>query len=351
MQLNWNLLSKYRAEIYALSILWIMAFHVYETLLPLRLFQRIPHFVVSGGNIGVDVFLLLSGVSMYYSARRRPDFRARDFYARRYKRLLIIYLGLCAPFLLYWHLRFRPDAAKLWRQLSFLDARLNSFWFLACIALCYLLFPLLYRLPARRRGRAILLGLVLYEIALLILAVCAYDFFANYEIMLCRLPVFAFGVWLAPRVYEKRSISVPVFVAAPFVLFLGPELVKQLMQRSSFVYNYANYFLRMLMGFQGLGVCLFLLPFLAALEHSRLSAALRRVGALTLELYVVHIIVRRLMIGPLGLRVQSLAWYLPFWAAFFALSFACALPLNHLLSRLLKRPNARSLARGERGSG
>lgn len=68
--MNLNIISKYRNEIYGFSIIWIVLFHGaainnvdysfgFSVLYPLQAFLSI-------GNVGVDIFLFLSGVCLYF---------------------------------------------------------------------------------------------------------------------------------------------------------------------------------------------------------------------------------------------------------------------------------------------
>lgn len=68
-KMYWGDLSKYRSQIYALSILWIVIFHILETFSDKFQFNWLFAIVFNNGNIGVDIFLFLSGISMYYSMK------------------------------------------------------------------------------------------------------------------------------------------------------------------------------------------------------------------------------------------------------------------------------------------
>ena len=85
-----TIISKHRNAIYGFAILWIVIFHGsainevdysfgQDYLVPLKCF-------IEMGNIGVDVFLFLSGVCLYFSFTRNPDIAA--FFKRRFERLL-----------------------------------------------------------------------------------------------------------------------------------------------------------------------------------------------------------------------------------------------------------------------
>ena len=55
MTLSWGLLSKYRNQIYGLSIIWIVIYHIYEFCIHKMNFSWISTLVFYNGYIGVDV--------------------------------------------------------------------------------------------------------------------------------------------------------------------------------------------------------------------------------------------------------------------------------------------------------
>lgn len=96
--MRWGLLSKYKGELYGFSILWIMIFHglnFKNTGLP-KIFKFISGFL-KHGNCGVEVFLFLSGVYLYYSMRK--DDNVLSFYK---KRVLRVYLPVLVIDGFYW---------------------------------------------------------------------------------------------------------------------------------------------------------------------------------------------------------------------------------------------------------
>lgn len=85
-----DLVSRYRGEIYGFLILWIMLFH--GCILDVYFFSDVPVLKYAGifinhGNAGVESFLLLSGISLYYSFQRN-----RDIGQYVQKRFLKVYL-------------------------------------------------------------------------------------------------------------------------------------------------------------------------------------------------------------------------------------------------------------------
>lgn len=91
MQFSWKLLSKYRTEIMGISALWILVFHlITQKLIKLDVLSELLG-ILTHGNLGVDIFLLLSGMGLYCSYKKLEE-NTLVFYKKRLKRLLIPYL-------------------------------------------------------------------------------------------------------------------------------------------------------------------------------------------------------------------------------------------------------------------
>ncbi|MCD7743646.1 MAG: acyltransferase [Oscillospiraceae bacterium] len=148
METDLNVLSGQRAGLFGLSILWIMLFHcsVRPAWFPLWL-------LASTGYAGVDVFLLLSGIGLYYSMERDPS--PLRFYRRRLARLLPPFLLVA---LVYEGTRWAAgaigagDFLRNVTLISYWTRGDQSYWFLAAVGLFYLCYPLIYRMiKARHR--------------------------------------------------------------------------------------------------------------------------------------------------------------------------------------------------------
>ena len=89
---NWNSLSLYRSELMGVAILMIMFFHIEKfhavSEHPL-ISQSILYQFIQNGNSGVDVFVFLSGMGIYFAWSKRPELLS--FYRKRVLRLLPTY--------------------------------------------------------------------------------------------------------------------------------------------------------------------------------------------------------------------------------------------------------------------
>ena len=80
-------ISHARAFIYCFAILWIMLFH---SSFPFR--TPVMLWLQDHGNCGVDIFFLLSGVSLYFSYSKNKN--AKKFYANRLYRTLPYFIAV-----------------------------------------------------------------------------------------------------------------------------------------------------------------------------------------------------------------------------------------------------------------
>ena len=94
---SFQIISKYRTVLMGLAILSIIFFHYTEDCVTyeynLRFFIRAYKQYV--GSCGVDVFLFLSGLGVYYSFKKRPD--KKIFYKKRFMRVLVPYFIIAIP--------------------------------------------------------------------------------------------------------------------------------------------------------------------------------------------------------------------------------------------------------------
>lgn len=90
----WKDVSKYRNELFGLSIFSIMIFQYFEGVAGegyanQALKQIAKVFNGAIGSVGVDIFLFLSRFGIWYSLSKHPGLF--DFYAKRIRRVLIPY--------------------------------------------------------------------------------------------------------------------------------------------------------------------------------------------------------------------------------------------------------------------
>ena len=135
-------LSRYRSQLMGISILWIMLFHsgieVPDNIVLRALWYL---FVSFGGGCGVDIFFMLSGFGLVYSASKLTNKKQWiNWNLKRIVRIIPSYLIVG----LLWYLIKGDCTLYNLCQFNFLVDGIRDFWFISGIIICYLLFPLLF---------------------------------------------------------------------------------------------------------------------------------------------------------------------------------------------------------------
>ena len=117
-----------RMELMGFAIILIMLFHLG---------------VLPFGECGVDVFLFLSGFSMYHSLSRNDNIV--KFYRKRLFRILPAYLIIAIPFFFLKTCTIEDFLLKITNLCIVFQGEMGGWWFITMILLCYLLAPLMYR--------------------------------------------------------------------------------------------------------------------------------------------------------------------------------------------------------------
>ena len=202
--MSWKALSKFRSELMGLACLWVMLHHnSFDWPISLDYLRRFALY----GNLGVDIFLLLSGVGLYFAWSKKPPLG--DFYARRFVRVLVPYVLFAVP---YWVWRdlwlgggnFLLDVT----QLSLPLKGVITTWYIPAILLFYLLYPLIARFlfSGDRWSRTVLLcGCVM--LICLHLNYGGSTLYRNCEIALTRSVIFILGCALGKSVKEESPIA------------------------------------------------------------------------------------------------------------------------------------------------
>lgn len=143
-------ISQYRQQLMGFSIIVIVLFHS-----PVLFNNDIGWFIHNIGNIGVELFFLLSGMGLFYSLHKSADIK--QFYRKRIIRIIPSYLLVAIPWLVieYFFSDNLPSpnfCVDLFYRITTLDfwlCKYNEFWFIPAIVFYYFLSPLLYKVISR----------------------------------------------------------------------------------------------------------------------------------------------------------------------------------------------------------
>lgn len=218
-----NIVSKYRAPLYGFAILYVMLFHAsaidkvdysfgYEVLKPFATFMN-------AGNVGVDIFLFMSGICLYFSFCKNSDIHA--FIKKRLSRIFIPLLIIDG---LYWLIRIviiqQESIFEFINRVFLLRFWITgdgTVWYASLIVALYFAYPYIYHCIYSGRSqpwkRGIALMLLVY-MAIISIYIVAPTYYGLVEIALTRIPVFIFGCMMGRYVYEGKQLNRWWLVAA-----------------------------------------------------------------------------------------------------------------------------------------
>lgn len=329
-------ISRYRSEYMGVAMLVIILFHV---ALP-----RSSEFfgLRRMGNVGVDMFLFLSGVGLWFSwtkntvAAQTERFFIRwlSFYKRRLWRVYPTWLVIAC---LYYIPRYHHGMA-LWADGHGLadllgDILINwdfwlhdelTFWYIPAIMLLYVFAPPFMELIRRNPDfRWMVLLFVVWTVAVQWVTPI-HRAVGHIEIFWSRVPIFFLGISMGEAVKsgQCRKGSTVWLVCA---LFAASLLTCMYMEQH--LHGRFPLFIERLVYIPLTVTFVILLGRLFAVTPKRLNAAVAWVGTVSLETYLIH---SQFVLW----RVEQL--HLGYWLTFL-LTLAVSLPLAWALHRLMQR--------------
>lgn len=304
---SWKDVLSCRNEIFGFAAIWIILFHIYDNIGFIHFrYSFLFGSILSIGNCGVDIFLILSAIGLHRSIEKND---VKTFYKNRLLRIAVPYLITAIPYFVWYDFLFAKDG--LWQFLLnlssvnyWLSPKNYPIWYVSFVVILYALYPWIHRIDVKTRHiatAALIAVAVLAEYYFLITDSIIYT---NAERALSRIPVFLLGVIMAPYVLEGKRIPLyQVILAAAawiggflLVIFGGLHLV---MVR----YLYAVLAVSFLILFSFIRKYVSLKP---------LYRCLGWLGAISFELYAVHVFMARGLrhVKLWGVFEQKLIWYL-----------------------------------------
>lgn len=262
---------KYRAPIYGLMAIWIMLFHIHGhggVGMPHVLGFLSP--IIARGNMGVDVFLFLSGYCLVSSYEKST---LGQFYKKRIIRLLLPYVIIATPFYIWKSCVTDSNFIFDLSGISYWLDGMQWTWFVNAILLCYALFPFFYKIVVGGGKNTCALILGIYTVLIVAYFLCGSRYVAAGNAYL-RLPVFLWGI--VAKVYDVKFNKVQLIVLA----ILGGASVAILHKFG------LDFFIR-------LSLSLFVVPliYVLAFVFSKVKTVfLSYSGSISLELYLAHIL-------------------------------------------------------------
>ncbi|WP_337638474.1 acyltransferase [Prevotella sp.] len=320
-------ISRFRAEQMGAAMLFVILFHV-------ALDRGDPFYGLRRcGNVGVDIFLFLSGVGLWFSWMKTPD--VLRFYRRRLLRIVPTWIVVATAFYLPDYLGARRFSHSIVDLIG--DITINwdfwlhdelTFWYVPAIMALYLVAPWYMRLVQSRPVYRWLPLLMVIWCVMVQWVLPIHHAVGHIEIFWSRVPIFFIGINFGEMVRTRRQLSSDAvwLLLVTFLMTFGTCLYLEQVRHGQF----PLFVERML--YIPFTVCTVLvMNRIFRRTPQWVNRLFRFVGALSLEAYLIHIHFVLVYVQP---------YHLGYWLTFLV-TVAITLPIAWLLQRLIGLVTAR----------
>lgn len=320
-------ISRFRAEQMGAAMLFVILFHV-------ALDRGDPFYGLRRcGNVGVDIFLFLSGVGLWFSWVKTPD--VLRFYRRRLLRIVPTWIVVATAFYLSDYLGARRFSHSIVDLIG--DITINwdfwlhdelTFWYVPAIMALYLVAPWYMRLVQSRPVYRWLPLLMVIWCVMVQWVLPIHHAVGHIEIFWSRVPIFFIGINFGEMVRTRSQLSSDAvwLLLITFLMTFGTCLYLEQVRHGHF----PLFVERML--YIPFTVCTVLvMNRIFRRTPQWVNSSFRFVGALSLEAYLIHIHFVLVYVQP---------YHLGYWPTFLV-TVAITLPIAWLLQRLIGLLTAR----------
>ena len=320
-------ISRFRAEQMGAAMLFVILFHV-------ALDRGDPFYGLRRcGNVGVDIFLFLSGVGLWFSWVKTPD--VLRFYRRRLLRIVPTWIVVATAFYLPDYLGARRFSHSIVDLIG--DITINwdfwlhdelTFWYVPAIMALYLVAPWYMRLVQSRPVYRWLPLLMVIWCVMVQWVLPIHHAVGHIEIFWSRVPIFFIGINFGEMVRTHRQLPSEAvwLLLVTFLMTFGTCLYLEQVRHGHF----PLFVERML--YIPFTVCTVLvMNRIFRRTPQWVNRSFRLVGALSLEAYLIHIHFVLIYVQP---------YHLGYWLTFLV-TVAITLPIAWLLQRLIGLLTAR----------
>ena len=315
-------ISRYRGELMGAAMLFVILFHVglprEDAFYGLR---RI-------GNIGVDMFLFLSGVGLWFSWTKRPSLK--HFFTRRYLRIYPAWLIIACLFYIPDFLGPRQFSTNIIDLLGDVlitwDFWLHdelSFWYIPATMMLYLFAPAYMQLIIKHPVYRWLPVVMIMWCILVQYVTPIHAAVGHLEIFWSRVPIFFIGINFGKAVKEKRCMDGASLwlIMLVFVMAFASSVFLEQVRHGQF-----PLFIERMLYIPLTVTAILLLNRVFRRTPKWFNATFREVGALSLEAYLIHL-------HFVLVHIERFHW--SYWPTFLV-CIAITMPLAWLLHKIVE---------------
>lgn len=206
MNLNLSVYSKYRLQIMGFAAIMIILCHIrgieYSNF---PFLEKLLWF----GNYGVEIFLFVSGIGMFYSLTKENISLIR-WYKRRYVRIAIPFLLIAVsiyPLRIILNIPASLSDFLLYITTFEFWIHHRGAWYVAMLFPLYFLTPYIVKVVNTSKARVITISVLIILLLGFSYIPLGNDVVRNIQFVTLRVPVFILGIGIAPYVRHKQRIN------------------------------------------------------------------------------------------------------------------------------------------------
>jgi putative acyltransferase len=282
-------ISRYRGELMGAAILFVILFHV-------GLPREDAFFGLKRmGNIGVDFFLFLSGMGLWFAWTKNPSLR--QFYLRRFLRIYPTWFLIACLYYIPDYLKLeltghRGQSTNIIDLIGDITINWNfwlhdelTFWYIPAIMFFYLVSPFYMRLIIKHPTYRWLPVLMIMWCIIVQYVTPTHEVVGHLEIFWSRVPIFFLGINIAAAVKRKETIegSSIWMIGITFVMTLASCIFLEQVKHGQF-----PLFLERMLYIPLTITAIILLTYVFSYMPKHINKTLTLFGTLSLELYLIH---------------------------------------------------------------
>lgn len=266
-------LSIYRTRLMGCAMLNIMILHAFYVINPdvSQLTRTIVEHIVR--LCFVPTFVLLSGLGLAFSFHHTPSLRL--YFLKRIKRVLIPFIIISFPFLLYEDIYVHSDVLDFFLDITtlrfWIEGNHLGMWFISTILFLYIIFPVLYKIIFDGNSKGYLIALTACILLDIIISLLFPIWYKSVKLAFNLIPIFVIGVFLAKKTIQKEELKIDFFILF-IMLFILNRVLKN--------YGDFNYW------YPILGIIIYIQIY--KLFNTKIWKFVEFTGQYTLELYLLH---------------------------------------------------------------
>ncbi len=335
---TFKIISDYRTFLMGLAIISIIVYHFTEDCFSYKYMFNgwIKTYYKYISAVGVDIFLMLSGLGLFYSMKKNDN--TKEFYKKRYIKILIPYLVVAIPSLIQFCIVYNQDIIYFFKELSFiniLQEGTRKYWYVFFICICYFIFPVLYKYINKCKETED----VITKVILLTLVVTLFNemfrvgnpvLYKRISLMIVRFFPFFAGILLGFLSYNKKKITTSNYVS--MIICMGLIVLA----------NSGNNALRTYCRFIAVAAfCILFVVLISKIDKYIIISFFKKIvewfGKYSFEIYLIHVSVRRVF-ASYKMYPCEIRYFIPYIIISLIL-----VPIVKLLCNLIEKPIKKTL--------